>query len=219
MRSQRTNPRSNENPDGPKEINNISKGKEGEEKAISQKHQEPAAASLKVFWRQQQRTPNPHPTTNRRGFQTPRPSLTRCRVLPCRPPHHTSSSAGPAQDRSSLPVHQTSILPPPLKPLGETPFLNDLPIKLCMVGITPSPYRARILQICTLLYLKWITNKGLLYGPGDSAQCYVAAWMGGEFGREFSSVQFSRSVVSDSLQPHGLQHARFPGTSPTPRIY
>ena len=26
----------------------------------------------------------------------------------------------------------------------------------------------------------------------------------------FSSVQFIHSVVSDSLQPHGLQHARFP---------
>ena len=32
----------------------------------------------------------------------------------------------------------------------------------------------------------------------------------------FSSVQFSRSVVSDSLRPHGLQHARPPCPSPTP---
>ena len=32
----------------------------------------------------------------------------------------------------------------------------------------------------------------------------------------FSSVQFSRSVVSDSLQPHGLQYARPPCPSPTP---
>ena len=30
------------------------------------------------------------------------------------------------------------------------------------------------------------------------------------------SVQFSHSVVSDSLQPHGLQHARPPFPSPTP---
>ena len=37
----------------------------------------------------------------------------------------------------------------------------------------------------TLLYLKWITNKDLLYSTGNSAQCYVAAWMGGEFGREW----------------------------------
>ena len=31
------------------------------------------------------------------------------------------------------------------------------------------------------------------------------------------SVQFSHSVMSDSLQPRGLQHARFPCPSPTPR--
>ena len=31
-----------------------------------------------------------------------------------------------------------------------------------------------------LLYLKWITNKVLLYSIGNSAQRY-AAWMGGEF--------------------------------------
>ena len=29
-----------------------------------------------------------------------------------------------------------------------------------------------------MLFLKWITNKGLLYSIGNSAQCYVAAWMG-----------------------------------------
>ena len=31
-----------------------------------------------------------------------------------------------------------------------------------------------------------------------------------------ASVQFSCSVVSDSLQPHGLQHAKLPCASPTP---
>ena len=31
-------------------------------------------------------------------------------------------------------------------------------------------------------------------------------------------VQFSHSVVSDSLQPHELQHARPPSPSPTPRV-
>ena len=33
-------------------------------------------------------------------------------------------------------------------------------------------------NIYTLLYLKCITGKVLLYGTGNSAQCYVAAWMG-----------------------------------------
>ena len=35
---------------------------------------------------------------------------------------------------------------------------------------------------------------------------------------DFSLVQFSRSVVSDSLRPHELQHARPPGPLPTPRV-
>ena len=34
-----------------------------------------------------------------------------------------------------------------------------------------------------------------------------------------TSVQFSHSVMSDSLQPHGLQHARLSCPSPTPRAY
>ena len=33
------------------------------------------------------------------------------------------------------------------------------------------------------------------------------------------SVQFSRSVVSDSLRPHESQHAKPPCPSPTPRVY
>ena len=35
----------------------------------------------------------------------------------------------------------------------------------------------------------------------------------------YGSVQFSRSVVSDSLRPHELQHARPPCPAPTPRVY
>ena len=34
-----------------------------------------------------------------------------------------------------------------------------------------------------------------------------------------NSVQFSHSVMSDSLWPHELQHARPPGPSPTPGVY
>ena len=36
---------------------------------------------------------------------------------------------------------------------------------------------------------------------------------------QFSSVQFSHSVVSDSLQPHESQHARPPCPSPTPGVH
>ena len=37
--------------------------------------------------------------------------------------------------------------------------------------------------------------------------------------REFSSIQFSHSVMSNSLQPHGFQHTRPPCPSPTRRLY
>ena len=40
----------------------------------------------------------------------------------------------------------------------------------------------------TLLYLKWITNKDLLCSTGNSARCYVVAWMGGDFGGEWIHV-------------------------------
>ena len=40
----------------------------------------------------------------------------------------------------------------------------------------------------TLLYSKWITNKDLLYGTWNSAQCYVVAWMGRGSGEEWIHV-------------------------------
>ena len=45
-------------------------------------------------------------------------------------------------------------------------------------------------------------------------------WSGkGSPGYEYSSVQFSRSVVSDYLWPHESQHARPPCPSPTPGVH
>ena len=49
-----------------------------------------------------------------------------------------------------------------------------------------------------IVALIWVNSRGRIHSP---------------------SVQFSRSVVSDSLQPHGLQHARPPCPSPIPRVY
>ena len=37
-----------------------------------------------------------------------------------------------------------------------------------------------------------------------------------EFFSSLCSVQFNHSVMSDSLQPHGMQHTRLPCPSPTP---
>ena len=57
-----------------------------------------------------------------------------------------------------------------------------------MEGWEEEIFRKPGMDMDTLLYLKWITSKDLLYSTGNSAQCYVAAWMGGEFGGEWIQV-------------------------------
>ena len=44
------------------------------------------------------------------------------------------------------------------------------------------------MDVDTLLYLTWRTSKDLLSSTGNSAQCHVSAWMGGEFGGEWILV-------------------------------
>ena len=58
----------------------------------------------------------------------------------------------------------------------------------------------------TLLHLKWITNKDLLYSTENSAQCYVAAWMGGDLGGERIHVYvwLSHFAVHLKLSQHWL---------------
>ena len=52
---------------------------------------------------------------------------------------------------------------------------------------------------CKLLYIGWMNNMVPLY----------STWR--------TIAQFSCSIMSDSLWPHGLQHDRLPCPSPTPR--
>ena len=56
------------------------------------------------------------------------------------------------------------------------------------------------MDMYTLLYLKWITNKDLLYSTGNSAECYVAAWRGEEFGREWIYVYVWLSPLAVRLK-------------------
>ena len=73
-------------------------------------------------------------------------------------------------------------------------------------------------DIYTLRYLKWITNKATLYSIQREFCSILYNDLHGK--RIWKSIsQFSCSVVSDSLQPHGLQHARLPCPSRTPRAY
>ena len=57
-----------------------------------------------------------------------------------------------------------------------------------------------------LLYLERLTNKDLLYSTGNPAQCYVAAWMGGEFGGEWKHVRvwLNPFAVDLKLSQHWL---------------
>ena len=54
------------------------------------------------------------------------------------------------------------------------------------------------MDMYTLPYLKWIINKVLLYSTRNSAQCYVAACMGGESGGEGTLVYEWQSLFSGS---------------------
>ena len=64
------------------------------------------------------------------------------------------------------------------------------------------------------------STESQLLDPQASPSCSVSApALGSGIFDLRSSVQFSRSVMSDSLRPHESQHARLPCPSPTPGAY
>ena len=104
-------------------------------------------------------------------------------------------------------------------------------------------------ETCILPYVKQMSSPSLMHETGHSKPVHwdnLGRWgweVGGVLGWEdtctpvadscqcmaktttifkviqFSSVQFSRSVVSNSLQPHESQHAKPPCPSPTPGLH
>ena len=73
----------------------------------------------------------------------------------------------------------------------------------CVGRFSPPGYEVHIIIIVTFLFYRWV-NRG--------TEILTSI-------RIISSVQFSHSVVSDSLQPHESQHARPPCPSPTPGVH
>ena len=73
---------------------------------------------------------------------------------------------------------------PDIGPLKDMISLTDLENEL-MVAVGEGIARDFGMVIYTLLYLKWITNKDLLYSIWSLAQCYVAACRGEGFGGEW----------------------------------
>ena len=57
------------------------------------------------------------------------------------------------------------------------------------------------MDVDTLLCLTWRTNKDLVSSTGNSAQCHVAAWMGGEFGGEWIHAYACLSPFAVHLKP------------------
>ena len=59
----------------------------------------------------------------------------------------------------------------------------------------------------------------MLLNCGVGEDFWESLGLQGNQTNQFSSVQFSRLVVSDSLQPHEPQHTRPPCPSPIPKVY
>ena len=60
------------------------------------------------------------------------------------------------------------------------------------------------MDMYTWLYLTWRADKDLLNSTGNSARCYVAAWLVGEFGGEWihAYVWLSPFAVHLKLSQH-----------------
>ena len=64
-----------------------------------------------------------------------------------------------------------------------------------------------------------LTNEARTYSGARAASSIKGAGKTGQLHVQFSSVQFSHSDMSDSLQPHELQHTRPSCPSPTPGVH
>ena len=65
---------------------------------------------------------------------------------------------------------------------------------------------------------KWYLDRKILFFFSQTTEIYYLTTSAHEKS-QFSSVQFSHSVVFDSLWPHGLQHSRPPCPLPTPGVH
>ena len=82
-------------------------------------------------------------------------------------------------------------------------FVLFFPLKVCEENLP---------VIVGLLKVSSLCNLSAIPAPGTFLRAAAIS-------SPINSVQFSRSVMSNSSQPHGLQHSRFPCPSPTPGAY
>ena len=78
-------------------------------------------------------------------------------------------------------------------------------LKISFFFIVPGVGRGRMgerivrefrMDMHTQIYWRWITNEDLVYSTWDSAQCCVAAWMAGSWGRMDTRICMAESLCS-----------------------
>ena len=84
--------------------------------------------------------------------------------------------------------------------------LINLESELVMAGETGwrGTNRGLGIDMYTLLYLKWMTGRDLLCSTENSAQCYVAAWMGGEFGENGCICVYDQVPLRPTWSCHNI---------------
>ena len=110
-------------------------------------------------------------------------------------------------------------------PMWSEVLVTQLCPTLCdpMDRSTPSSSVCRVFQTRILQWVAILFSRGSFW-PRDQTlvSCisgrFLTIWIIREAQSYISSVQFSRSVMSDSLRPHESQHARPPCPSPTPGV-
>ena len=99
-----------------------------------------------------------------------------------------------------IPRHQQEGAEENCNPGSRTPVSSGVGCLLCHPNTSfRKRWEVGDRQVYTV-YLKWITNKDLLQGTGNSAQCYVAVWMGGELRGEWIHVYVRLSPFAVHLK-------------------
>ena len=93
--------------------------------------------------------------------------------------------------------------------LRQSSLIHEYEIHYCFNNVIYFPQSCITGFLCRLKKVCEMTLQSIKCHIKESNHCNGS----------FSSVHFSRSVVSDSLRPHESQHARPPCPSPTPGVY
>ena len=104
------------------------------------------------------------------------------------------------------------------QPHGETCDLQSFPMREWYWTLLPNPKPKEMGSYKNSDHPDYLDSYILIRVGQDSDLCFPpVSWP--QSGIWWRSSQFSGSVVSDSLRPHELQHARPPCPSPTPRVH